>query len=209
MKVSIIIPVKDRPENTKKLLDDLTRQKEEYPQTEIICIENGSVEDMSFLEEYGDKIILRHNYKPGIFCAYNTAFKIAKGNYICFIDNDDWVPEYYLRVIYENIVTKKDWYVWKWYSDQTAVTMEGLDLTNPLKLNWAMWGYCIKRSLFKGITFNEDMFTGDDVRVMFQIIPGTNGAFIPEFMYFFKWYGNDDSASHIWNREHDPIRPEV
>ena len=208
MKVSVIILVWNRAENTKKLLDELVRQKQEFPQTEIIAVENGSTEDMSFLSRYGDSIVLRHNEVAGIYRAANTAFSLVTGDYVCVVDNDDWIPEYYLRVIYENIETRKDWYVWKWYSDQTPVTMEGLDLKHPLKLNWAMWGYCIKADLYKGIVFNEDMYVGDDIRVMFQIITeDTDGAFIPEFMYFYKWYGNEESASHIWNREHEPMHP--
>ena len=171
MKVSIIIPIRNRVENTKKLLDELTRQQKEFPQTEIICIENGSTEDMSFLNDY-DSII----------------------------DNDDWIPDYYLRVIYNNIDSNKDWYVWKWYSDSTPVTMKGLDIKHPLKLNWAMWGYCMSRKLFDGIVFNESVPAGDDIRVMFQIITeDTDGAFIDEFMYRFKWIGNDDSISHRYN----------
>lgn len=204
-KVSIIIPVWNRIENTSKLLDTLIEQKARHPQTEIICIENGSTIDMSFLYKYKD-IILRHEDVAGVYHAYNTAFKIAKGNYICFIDNDDWIPDYYLDVIYNNIRTGKDWYVWKWYSDDTPVTMDGVDLKCPLKLNWAMWGYCISAKLFDGIVFDESVPTGDDVRVMKQIITEeTDGAFIDEFMYRFKWAGNDDSISHIYNRTHEPI----
>lgn len=200
MKVSIIIPIWNRVENTKKLLDELTRQQKEFPQTEIICIENGSTENMSFLDDY-DSIILRHEDQAGVYHAYNVAMGLATGDYFCFIDNDDWIPDYYLRVIYNNIDSNKDWYVWKWYSDSTPVTMQGLDLKHPLKLNWAMWGYCMSRKLFDGIVFNESVPAGDDIRVMFQIITeDTDGAFIDEFMYRFKWIGNDDSISHRYNR---------
>ena len=208
MKVSIIIPIRNRADNTKKLIDELVKQKKEFPQTEIICIENGSTEDMSFLEDYTD-IILRHNEIPGVYRADNVALKLATGDYYCFIDNDDWIPDYYLRVVYKNIPSKKDWYVWRWYSDQTPVEMRSLDIKHPLKSNWAMWGYCLSRKLFEGIEFDEDKFAGDDVRVIHEIITeNTTGAFIPEYMYYFKWYGNEDSISHIWNREHAPTGPD-
>lgn len=208
MKVSIFIPIHNRVENTKKLLDELTRQQKEYPQTEILATENGSKEDMSFLFDYYTVVVSKLD-QAGVYHAHNHMLKIATGDYYCFIDNDDWIPPYYLKVIYEHIQTKKDWYVWKWYSDDTPVTMEGLDITDPLKLNWAMWGYCMSSKLFKDVHFDETKMTGDDIRVMFSIITKeTKGEFIDEFMYRFKWFGNNDSVSHIYNIDHEPCSPE-
>ena len=109
MKVSIIIPVHNRSENTKKIIEELLRQKKNYPQTEIICVENCSTEDMSFLENYD--IILKH-CEPGVSRARNLALDIATGDYFCFIDNDDWIPGYYLETVYNYIQSKKDWYIW-------------------------------------------------------------------------------------------------
>ena len=202
MKVSVLMPVCNRAKNTKELLDNLTKQQRSYPDTEIIVVENGSTEDMSFLKDY-DSIILKHEDQAGVYHAYNVALQTSTGDYIVMVENDDWIPDYYLRVIYENIGSGHDWYVWKWFSDSTPVRMEGLDIKHPLRLNWAMWGYCFSRKLLDGIVFNESMMTGDDIRVMHQIITeDTNGKFIDEFMYNFKWIGNDDSISHIYNRMH-------
>lgn len=208
MKVSIFIPVHNRAENTKKLLDELVRQQKDYPETEILATENGSTEDMSFLDDY-DTVVVSKLDIAGVYHAQNYMLSIATGDYYCFIDNDDWIPPYYLKVIYEHIESGKDWYVWKWYSDDTPVTMEGLNIKEPLKLNWAMWGYCMHSKLFKDVHFDESKMTGDDVRVMFSIITAeTEGEFIDEFMYRFKWMGNDDSVSHIYNQTHAPCCPE-
>ena len=130
MKVSVIIPVHNRADNTRKLLDKLMYCKKNHPQTEIICVENGSDEDMSFLEEYD--IVLRHCEK-GVSRARNLALDIATGDYICFIDNDDWIGGYYLDVIYDAIKSNKDWYIWQWYSDDTFDDMSDLDIKDPLK----------------------------------------------------------------------------
>lgn len=189
------MPVHNRAEKTKKLLDELMRQKQEYPQTEIIVVENGSTEDMTFLKDY--PIILKHCEK-GISKARNTALDIATGDYYCFIDNDDWIPEYYLEAIYHNVVDK-DWYIWQWWTDDSLVTMDGLDLNDPLKHQWALWGYCWKRSMFDGIRFDENDVLGDG-RV-FDIIPNTQGAFIKIPMYRYTWNGNEDSICHIVKRE--------
>ena len=196
MKVSVIIPVHNRSENTKKIIEELLRQKRNYPQTEIICVENGSTEDMSFLENYD--IILKH-CEPGVSRARNLALDIATGDYFCFIDNDDWIPGYYLETVYNYIQSKKDWYIWQWYSDQTFASMKNLDINNPLKEQWALWGYCWNRHMFDGVRFDlKDI--GGDLKVFDIITKETQGEFIEKPMYYYWFNGNDQSISHTKNK---------
>lgn len=197
MKLSIIIPVHNRAENTKKLLDELTRQKWDFPQTEIIVVENGSSEDMSFLNEYD--IVLKH-CEPNVSLARNIALDIATGDYIAFIDNDDWIPHYYLEEIYKAMESGKDWYIWQWYSDQTFADMKNLDIKHPLKEQWALWGYLWNRHMFDGVRFDLDDI-GGDAKVFDIITEDTEGEFIEKPMYYYWFNGNEDSISHRKNRK--------
>lgn len=197
VKVSVIIPVYNRAVKTKKLLDELVRQQEKYPQTEIIVVENGSTEDMGFLNDY-DTIILKHSEK-GISIARNLALDIATGDYYCFVDNDDWIPSYYLETVYEHIRYGYDWYIWQWWSDDRLVDMHGLNINEPLKLQWALWGYCWKRTMFDGVRFDLNDILGDG-KVFDIITSETKGSFIPIPMYRYTWEGNEDSVCHIRNR---------
>ena len=196
MKASVIMPVHNRAENTKKLLDELIRQRWDFPQTEIVVVENGSTEDMSFLEKYD--IVLRH-CEPSISRARNLALDIATGDYFAFIDNDDWIPHYYLEEIYRAIESGKDWYIWQWYSDQTFADMKNLDIKHPLKEQWALWGYLWKREMFDGVRFDLDDINGD-ARVFDIITEDTEGEFIEKPMYYYWFNGNEDSISHRKNR---------
>ena len=196
LNVSVIIPVYNQ-RNTKNIIEELLRQKEESPSTEIICVENGSTEDMSFLDAYD--IVLRHCEK-GISRARNLALDIAQGDYFCFIDNDDWIPPYYLKVIHENIKSGMDWYIWQWYSDQTFADMKDLDINDPLKQQWALWGYCWKRTMFDGVRFDLDDSYGDG-KVLDIITDKTKGAFIPVPMYYYWFNGNDESVCHKHKRQ--------
>ena len=200
MKVSVIIPVRDRAKNTKHLLDILVGQKKAYPQTEIIAVENASKEDMSFLEDYKD-IVLVHSEK-GISNARNKGLDTATGDYIAFIDNDDDIPCYYLSVIYKYMPMNYDWYIWQWWSDDTFVEMKDLDINNPLKEQWALWGYLWKASMFDGVRFALDDYYGDG-RVLDIITPETRGFFIQTPMYRYWFNGNDDSVCHRKNRGED------
>lgn len=199
MKVSVIIPVYNRADNTRKLLDKLMYCKKNHPQTEIIVVENGSTEDMSFLEEYD--IVLRHCEK-GVSRARNLALDIATGDYICFIDNDDWIGGYYLDVIYDAIKSNKDWYIWQWYSDDTFDDMSDLDIKDPLKKQVALWGYCFKKSLFNNVRFDLDDPYGDK-KIVDVLRPDTKGELIEIPMYRYRFLGNSGSICHeLWKQTH-------
>lgn len=189
--VSVIIPVCNRARKTQRLLDKILFAKRNFPQTEIIVVENGSTEDMSFLETYD--IVLRHCEK-GISRARNLGLDIAKGDYICFIDNDDWIPGYYFEEIYKRIESGKDWYIWQWYSDDTFDDMSDLDLNDPLKKQVALWGYCFKKELFNDVRFDlEDLY--GDKNIVKVLKKGTKGELIERPMYRYYFLYNMDSVT--------------
>lgn len=93
-KVSIIIPVKNHFEDTKRCLKSII-EKTTYPNFEIIIIDNGSTENEIF-ELYNEyKKILGDNFTqlnlniPFNYSRLNNeAVKVAKGKYILFLNND-------------------------------------------------------------------------------------------------------------------------
>ena len=92
IKVSIIIPVYNAEETLCKTLESAMAQTV-YPK-EIICIDDGSTDhSLKILETYAEKheyisIIRQENSGPGI--ARNKGLEIAKGQYVCFLDADDY-----------------------------------------------------------------------------------------------------------------------
>ena len=202
--ISVIIPVKNRKENTKKLLNELIYQKNKYyPETEIIVIENNSLEDMSFLEEYKDDIILKHETIPGVSHARNIGLDLARGKYISFIDNDDFIANNYLHLLYQKMrKTNCDWCVFPDFVDgKLLFSYEDFDMENPLKTTWAVWHYCYKREIIKDIRFNENLNAGEDIEWIKKVITkDTKGEKILEPLYYYKWNNNIDSLSHLLNR---------
>lgn len=196
IRVSIIMPIKDRPENTKQLLDQLTNQVTD--QVEVIVVENNSAEDMTFLDSYDFRIA--HETVPGVSHARNVALDMAEGEYICFIDNDDHISDDYVPTILEYIEEKPgyDWYAWAWASDHRPIMY--IDMERPLKSCWALWRYCFHRDLFNGVRFDENKKAGGDLIIFSIITPQTKGYFISKVLYDFTWNGNEDSLSHRYNR---------
>lgn len=195
MKLSVILPCRDRAENTKALMNKLAKQK--TPQVEIVVVDNCSKEDMSFLKDYDIRLLYEEN--EGVSFARNKGLENAAGDYICWIDNDDDISDDYVETILSEIDSGYDWYIFQRERDGRVFTLEDIDLKNPTKVTWALWGYCISRKLWEGKRFDTERKVGEDY-ILFDILPNTNGKLIRKVLYHYRWKDNDDSLCHRHNR---------
>lgn len=91
--ISIIVPVYNVTSYLPQCLDSLVNQT--YRDLEIICVNDGSKDDsLKILEDYAArdariKIISREN--RGIAASRNEALEQAQGEWLMFVDSDDWV----------------------------------------------------------------------------------------------------------------------
>lgn len=198
--ISVIIPACNRAENTKKIIDELLYQKNNYyPETEIIVIENNSTEDMSFLDNYNN-IIIKHEKISGAAHARNIGLDIARGDYIAFIDNDDFISNDYLHQLYQTMrQTKCDWALFSWTVDGKEIDFKP-NLENPLDNCWGCPHYCYHRRIIGNKRMNEKLNVAEDIEWMPSVItPDTKGAYINKSIYNVVWEGNEDSLSHRYN----------
>lgn len=105
IKLSVIIPVFNSEKYLKKCINSVLNQN--LQEIEIICIDDGSI-DSSFeilksFSEKDDRIKVYQNDKnSGAGYTRNRGINLAKGEYITFVDSDDWVePEIYERLYNE------------------------------------------------------------------------------------------------------------
>lgn len=93
IKVSIIIPVYNIEEYLEKCLDSAVNQT--LKDIEIICVNDGSTDNSrSILEEYAKNdshIVIIDKENAGLGAARNTGMDHANGDYILFLDSDDWL----------------------------------------------------------------------------------------------------------------------
>lgn len=104
-RISVIIPVYNRPEEVVELLDSLTMQALKH-EVEVIVIDDGS--DLTCREEIEPfkpqldiKYIYQENQGPGI--ARNNGAKLATGEYLVFLDSDCVLPSDYLKKTIEHL----------------------------------------------------------------------------------------------------------
>lgn len=104
-KISVIIPVYNTEKYLEKCLDSIVRQT--YKNIEILIVDDGSKDNSyKIYEKYNDKddrvhIITKIN--GGLSDARNCGIEKATGEYICFVDSDDYVELNYIEKMYNAI----------------------------------------------------------------------------------------------------------
>ena len=93
-KVSIIVPVYNGEKVIGRCLDSILKQDQR--DIEVIVIDDGSVDNsFEIISDYAKKdkrIVAIHKENGGVSSTRNKAFDLARGEYIQFIDVDDWLP---------------------------------------------------------------------------------------------------------------------
>ena len=91
--VSVIVPVYNGQETICRAIDSALRQT--YREHEIIVVDDGSTDSsLELLQKYRRKIRLVQQKRGGAASARNHALRMARGDYVAFLDQDDaWVPE--------------------------------------------------------------------------------------------------------------------
>lgn len=101
--ISVVIPMYNAEKYVEKCLNSLLEQT--YKDLEIIIVNDGSKDNSQTIcerfAEQDKRITLINTENRGAGSARNTGIEVAKGEYISFIDSDDYVcPDYYERLLH-------------------------------------------------------------------------------------------------------------
>ena len=92
-RISVIVPVYNTAPYLKRCLDSVLQST--YQNLEIICVNDGSTDgSLSILEHYqalDDRVVVIDQNNSGVSAARNTGMARATGDFISFVDSDDWV----------------------------------------------------------------------------------------------------------------------
>ncbi len=218
-KISIIIPCFNVEKYLSRCLDSIINQT--FKDLEIICIDDASSDNtVKILEEYAKKdnrikVILQSH--AGQSVARNKGLKIISGQYVSFIDSDDWVDiEYYEHLI--SIAEQHD-------ADIVVSGMKIVDNENisnmPIKnfmtdnfaqkikelQNGAVWGKLFRTVLFKGIKFPDGRYYEDNIvllETMFyaKIVISTNRV---SYYYFMNQSGTCRTTKMVSKKNEDRL----
>ena len=103
--ISVIVPVYNSSLYLRKCLDSLLSQT--FKEIEIIAVDDGSTDGASLiLDEYAEifpDLIVIHQSNQGQGAARNTGVSVARGQYIGFVDSDDYVDGNMYKHLYSLI----------------------------------------------------------------------------------------------------------
>ena len=105
MKLSIIVPIYNVAPYLRKCVDSLLAQ--DISDYEIILVDDGSPDECpqicdQYAEQYSNIRII-HQANAGLSAARNTGIAVAKGEYICFVDSDDYWEDNVLGTLMEQV----------------------------------------------------------------------------------------------------------
>lgn len=101
-KVSVIVPVYNVEKYLEKCIDSIVRQT--YSDIEILLVDDGSTDSSGdicdkYAKQY-DTIKVIHQDNMGLCGARNTGLELCTGNYVSFIDSDDFIDERFIETLY-------------------------------------------------------------------------------------------------------------
>lgn len=101
--ISIIVPVYNVENYLKECIESLINQS--YSNTEILLIDDGSTDNSGIIcDEYqkvDSRITVYHKKNGGLSDARNYGIERMNGNYVTFVDSDDFISIYTLEIMYE------------------------------------------------------------------------------------------------------------
>ena len=102
MKLSIIVPVYNCEDKIGRMLDSILSYDEEF---EIICVNDGSTDNtLQVLKKYKDKRInIYTKENGGTFKAWQYGLQYAIGEYVCIMDQDDYVDKEGFSIVFDFI----------------------------------------------------------------------------------------------------------
>lgn len=99
--ISVIVPVYNVETYLKKCIESVLNQT--YKDFELVLVDDGSSDNSGAIcDEYKDmdNVVIVHKLNGGLADARNKGIEVSKGDYITFIDSDDYVAKEYLETLY-------------------------------------------------------------------------------------------------------------
>lgn len=219
MKLSIIVPVYNVEPYLRRCIDSILAQT--FTDFELILVDDGSPDNCpAICDEYAEKdprIVVIHKQNGGLSDARNAGLDIARGEYIGFVDSDDFIHKQTYEIAI-NAARKynADIVQWKWvpYSllseingdiefASDANVVEIIDLPNIAesyypqicyKVNASIWNKLYVRKIFEKIRFPKGLIY-EDYHITLQILDRAQKLVITEEKLYY-YYQRTGSIMH-------------
>ena len=217
MKISIIVPIFNTEKYLAKCLDSIINQT--YSNIEIILVDDGSSDSSGIIcDEYAlkdSRIVVVHKENGGVSSARNTGLDIATGDYIMFVDSDDYVAPQFCEIplliaIEKNadIVSFGYYRIYfngrridrKTNEPREISSSEGIYLLISKKdvVHNLLWNKLWKRQLFSDVRFPIGVLYEDNA-VIYLLFHKANKILVSDCLLY-NYLFRDTSITADWNK---------
>lgn len=178
--VSVIIPVYNVEKYLRRCLDSICNQT--HVKLEIIIVDDGSQDACpAICDEYlqnDNRVIVIHQSNQGLYAARNSGIDASKGDWLCFVDSDDFVDQCFVEGLLESAVNndcltarckrkityldtfdekqpEKEFKVFDWF--EYAAFLDNTPGYTLYSVCWGIYHKCLFRDIrFPGLRHTED-----------------------------------------------------
>lgn len=201
--ISIIVPVYNVEEYIEKCVNSIINQT--YKNIEIILVDDGSKDSSGKicdeLKQKDSRIKVIHKENGGLSDARNAGLKIANGDYIGFVDSDDYIKEDMFEILYKlnkehnadiSIVSFYEIYKGKVIGVRDSKKLEELnkiqaikELLIDTKIQSYAWNKLFKKQLFENIEFPKSKNFEDIATTLLLFEKANKVALLEEPKYYY------------------------
>lgn len=203
--ISVIVPIYNVEQYLERCIESLLNQS--YKNLEIILVDDGSPDRCpQMCDEWAQKdarIRVIHKENGGLSDARNAGMKIASGEFIGFVDSDDWIASemyQYLKAALDrdqsDIAACAVETIWEDGSTSRLLTVRENCVLNRLeaqaalleesKLKQPVWYKLYRRSVINGIPFEKGKYH-EDVFWSYRIMGNANRVSLIDYVGYFYW----------------------
>ena len=206
--ISVIVNVYNCEKYLKKCIDSIINQT--YKDLEILIINDGSTDNTSkMLKKYKDnRIRIINQDNMGITLARNVGLDNATGEYIYFVDGDDYIKEdtieylYNLCIKYNKKMAFCNYFKFNDYDFKYENKKEKIEILSckdmlkriviPKNMEPVMWNKLVKRELYDNLRFEDRII--NDMAFTYKLVMKTDSIIYSNQIKYY-YYNNIESIS--------------
>jgi glycosyltransferase involved in cell wall biosynthesis len=204
--VSVIVPIYNVESYLNRCIESIVNQT--YHNLEIILVDDGSPDNCpEICDQWALKdprIIVIHKSNGGLSDARNAALEVARGDYISFVDSDDWIDQDFIsslldKMKYADIVECGTRICYQTYFEELSPSINGVikgeDALELLFLNkeirFTVWNKLYKHSVISDIKFDYGKYNEDNFWT-WKVIRNANSLYLLQSSLY-NYYMRDNS----------------
>lgn len=212
-KISVIMPIYNCEKYLKRSIESVLNQT--YKKLELILINDGSTDNsLKVCREYerkDDRVRVIDKENGGVSSSRNAGLKIATGEYVTFVDADDWIEPCMYEIMLKQFEEKNVEFVICDYSKEyidgekeqihnNTIGCYDVDyflnrIYRKVDITFNVWNSIFKKERVNSVKFDETIgMAEDNLYVLEALMYCKSGAIIDECLYHYVQYEN--SAFH-------------